>query len=52
MNQSLGDDIMAAGTVAGTILLYSAKLGNLVTVLSKPTSQRINVVTSDLAEIV
>ena len=43
---------MALGTVAGTVLLYSVKEGDLVTVLSKPTTQRINAVMwSEDAEI-
>jgi len=36
------DDLVALGTVAGTVLLYSVKQGDLVTVLSKPSTQRIN----------
>ena len=44
---------MALVTVAGTILLYSVKQGDLITVLSKPTTQRINADTwSEDTEIV
>jgi len=39
------DDLVALGTTGGTVLLYSSKQGDLVTVLTKPTTQRINAVT-------
>ena len=44
-DQTWEDDLVALGTVAGTVLIYSVKEGDLVTVLSKPTTQRINVFT-------